>query len=405
MKRHAIVLVSSLVIAVGLTAVRASALRQTPTASPDLTVHEWGTFTSVAGADGQSQVWHPLQGPEDLPCFVTKLNPDSVKVSADLIASGFNGATWRSSISATVRMETPVLYFYTQRAQDVDVHVKFPQGVISEWYPQAVVPPTPSLFYFSDMTGQATWKHVMIRPGAAEHFPGEDAPSHYYAARDTDAAPVQVGNQQEKFLFYRGLAAFPVNIAATVAPNGAIDVAQTGDAPATTAILFEKRGDKFGYRVVNNLAAHSTIARPELTASFKSLRKDLEQTLVAQGLYAKEAAAMVNTWRDSWFEEGTRLFYFLPQPAVDQILPLDITPAPAHLTRAFVGRLEVITPEVRETVANAIRHHDQPTLTRFARFLEPIANELLASHSAGLSDADVRAAIAATATVRHSGCQ
>jgi hypothetical protein len=34
-----------------------------------------------------------------------------------------------------------------------------------------------------------------------------------------------------------------------------------------------------------------------------------------------KAAAMVETWRDSWFEEGTRLFYFLPQVTVDRILP------------------------------------------------------------------------------------
>jgi hypothetical protein len=195
-----------------------------------------------------------------------------------------------------------------------------------------------------------------------------------------------------------------VQIGATVGADGAIDVSQTGDAPAATAILFEKRGNRFGYRVVHDLGTRATIARPELTASFDAMRVDLEQTLIAQGLYAKEAAAMVNTWRDSWFEEGTRLFYFLPQRAVDQILPLDITPAPAHVTRAFVGRLEVITPEVRQTVARAIRTHDQPTLTRFARFLEPVANEMLASHAAGVTDADVHAAIAATTVVHRSGC-
>ena len=238
-----------------------------------------------------------------------------------------------------------------------------------------------------------------------EHFAGDDTPSHYYAARNTDAAPIQVGAQQEKFLFYRGLAAFPVQIGATVAADGAIDVRQTGDSPAATAILFEKRGNKFGYRVVHDLGAHATLTRPELTASFNALRADLEKALVAQGLYAKEAAAMVDTWRDSWFEEGTRLFYFLPQQAVDRILPLDITPAPAQITRAFVGRLEVITPEVRRTVAEAIRTHDQPTLTRFARFLEPIANEMLGSSSPEITPDDARAAIASTTVVRHTGCR
>src|SRR4030095_12003659 len=35
-----------------------------------LTVHEWGTFTSVAGRDGKAAQWLPLAGPNDLPCFV-----------------------------------------------------------------------------------------------------------------------------------------------------------------------------------------------------------------------------------------------------------------------------------------------------------------------------------------------
>ena len=30
-------------------------------------VHEWGTFTSIAGADGRPVGWSPLSGPDDLP--------------------------------------------------------------------------------------------------------------------------------------------------------------------------------------------------------------------------------------------------------------------------------------------------------------------------------------------------
>src|SRR6059036_2986773 len=35
-----------------------------------LVVHEWGTFTSIAGKDGVAVDWHPLNGPSDLPKFV-----------------------------------------------------------------------------------------------------------------------------------------------------------------------------------------------------------------------------------------------------------------------------------------------------------------------------------------------
>ena len=37
----------------------------------------------------------------------------------------------------TVRMETPVLYFYSARKTTVSVAVDFPKGLITEWYPHA----------------------------------------------------------------------------------------------------------------------------------------------------------------------------------------------------------------------------------------------------------------------------
>src|SRR5205814_4233702 len=83
----------------------------------DLTVHEWGTFTSVAGQDGQAIDWRPLSGPSDLPCFVAQQNPGSIKITPD---------GWLSSLLAKVRMETPVLYFYSPRSQTVQVNVRFP---------------------------------------------------------------------------------------------------------------------------------------------------------------------------------------------------------------------------------------------------------------------------------------
>ncbi len=37
---------------------------------------------------------------------------------------------------------------------------------------------------------------------------------------------------------------------------------------------------------------------------------------------------MIDTWRDSWFEEGSRLIYILPESAVNAMLPLEIDPTP-----------------------------------------------------------------------------
>jgi len=125
--------------------------------------------------------------------------------------------------------------------------------------------------------------------------------------------------------------------------------------------------------VVRTSGGNVVIDRPELTGTMESLRQELRGILTAQGLFPREAAAMVETWRDSWFEEGARLFYVLPQEAVDALLPLRIDPKPARVTRVFVGRVEIVTPEIETEVAQAIRTSDRTVLRKYGRFLEPIS--------------------------------
>jgi hypothetical protein len=342
---------------------RVAAAPQTPSAS-NLTVHEWGTFTSVAGQDGRAVEWTPLSGPSDLPCFVTFLNPNSPKISP-------GGSL--PQMKATVRMETPVVYFYAPEETTVRVAVSFPKGVVSEWYPQASVPPSFPWTKLSETTGAIQWQDVKVLPHAKPAFLTEDGLSHYYAARETDAAPIAVGGQMEKFLFYRGLASFPVPLTASLDEHGAVVVSNTSAYTMPAAILFENQNGRMGYSVVNDLKDTTTIPRPALTKNFDALRRDLQTTLVARGLYEREAAAMIETWRDSWFDEGTRVFYVFPQEAVNEILPLQISPTPKQTARVFVGRIEIFTPTVQNDVERAIRHNDLPALTKYGRFLEPIA--------------------------------
>jgi hypothetical protein len=87
---------------------------------------------------------------------------------------------------------------------------------------------------------------------------------------------------------------------------------------------------------------------------------------------------MVSTWSESWFEEGTRLFYFMPQSKVDEILPLQIRPEPASIVRAFVGRMELLTPAARENLEKAIMASDTGAMLKYGRFLQPFADIVLA---------------------------
>src|SRR5258708_20105716 len=80
-----------------------------------------------------------------------------------------------------------------------------------------------------------------------------------------------------------------------------------------------------------------------------SLARDLEGILVAQGLYQNEAQAMVQTWRDSWFEEGSRLLYIVPPEFVNPVLPLPIKPAPIQTTPALSAPLHLSPPPTPTT--------------------------------------------------------
>src|SRR5436309_3323558 len=75
-----------------------------------LAVHEWGTFTSVAGPFGKAIDWLPAGGPSDLPCFVAKSDPVGPSIKG--YSSSNSQISGRTS-TGKVRMETPVLYFYS----------------------------------------------------------------------------------------------------------------------------------------------------------------------------------------------------------------------------------------------------------------------------------------------------
>src|SRR5688572_19715154 len=120
----------------------------------ELVVHEWGTFTSIAGEDGRAVQWLPQAGPSDLPNFVGRIN-----CSPRL----------KSSLVGMVRMETPVIYFYAPRALTVNVSVRFRQGIITEWFPK------PAGLSDHDTTqdafeGDIAWRSVRIEPGGRPDF-------------------------------------------------------------------------------------------------------------------------------------------------------------------------------------------------------------------------------------------
>ena len=340
-------------------------------AGEGLVVHEWGTFTSVAARDGRNLIWRPLSVESDLPSFV---------YSAD------KGRSWRgrrypikSDRPVKVRMETPLIYFYSKEQATVRVKVGFPDGEITEWYPQA----QPLGWRGID------WGELRVMPGAHVGLKHDFRENHYYPARETDAALLKVHNgkwaEYEKFLFYRGVGNFALPLSVRL-EGDKVALANWQEEKVRKVVLFENSGGSIGYQILNISGTEVVVDRPVLGHNLTDLRQEMRMMLIADGLYEKEADAMLNTWRDSWFEEGLRVFYLMPRKTTDAILPIVIEPEPAALVRVLVGRTEIITPEMEESVANQISNLSEHSATRkaglkemkkYGRFLESILMEIL----------------------------
>ena len=100
-----------------LVAAAMAAARSVPRS--DMVVHEWGTFLAMNASDGVALdgMYHEEHA---LPGFVHARGKDQLRLRA-----------------VTVKGETPVIYFYTDRPQQVQVQVDFPGGIWTQWYPQA----------------------------------------------------------------------------------------------------------------------------------------------------------------------------------------------------------------------------------------------------------------------------
>jgi hypothetical protein len=364
----------------------------------DLVVHEWGTFTSIAGKNGIAIDWRPLNGASDLPKFVY----------TDTSRDGYRGtygekfvAGQKGNVLAKVRMETPVIYFYTPTEMDVSVNVNFPSGKITEWYPQASVvnakyDPNRQMegFRAGGYSSGINWGTIKLLPNEKPNYLREVSYSHYYPARETDSVPIQICNadktkiEKEKFLFYRGVGDFGLPLSVKIDGTNLI-LKDLGTDEVKNIIIFENRGGKIGFKYINSVPKETITERPDTTQNLDDFIGKLTTILVDEGLYPREAKALINTWRDSWFEEGLRVFYILTRKSTDKILPLSVSPQPKEVVRVLVGRAEVITPEMEKDVKEQVtllrsssakvREAARNELKKHGRFYEPILKSILES--------------------------
>ncbi len=118
----------------------------------------------------------------------------------------------------------------------------------------------------------------------------------------------------------------------------------------------------FGYRPALRPGEQATGVIPSMDharpmAEFTERLADaLAAKLTESGLYAKEARAMVNTWKTSYFQnEGIRILFVLPQSWTDAFIPISIAPKPREVVRVMVGRLELLSADREYRAEAAVR--------------------------------------------------
>jgi hypothetical protein len=121
-------------------------------------------------------------------------------------------------------------------------------------------------------------------PGEPAHFPTDKSQNHYYHARETDATTLQAefdapqkergvfhavaATQSEKFLFYRGVVAFPPPVTVQAMGGGKVRVTNAAGGKVTGLVLVTVREGAVGFRALNELevGAESVTSLPAPSA-------------------------------------------------------------------------------------------------------------------------------------------
>lgn len=330
-------------------------------------VHEWGTFTSMVSSAGQRL---PGMQHEDeaLPDFVLGRAP----------ALDFGKAMEAMPGAVTQKMETPVLYFYSDQDLRVDIDVTFTDGIISQWFPEATSfwPAIGEAQAFAG--GNMRWQ-VDVSPEETQAPPAVAPDDIWAPSRRVASQPIRVGDDVEQFVFYRGLGDFDVPLEFDVSAESISVKNRSAERVPSAFYLHLHPGG--GY--IQSLGAiepgQSVVAQGgpkelDLNQYLATAKREVRESLVASGLFEDEAQAMVDTWASSYFlTPGQRVLYVLPRGWTDALLPIQIAPTPDELVRTLVGRVEILSLDRETSLMQALReahanggNFDWRTLGHFA---------------------------------------
>jgi hypothetical protein len=351
-----------------------------PALAADLVVHEWGTITTVHAADGTpAGGLNSIDEADVLPNFVHRFEPETTRFNPERILGKLPNIPGRPDV--TLRLETPVIYFHPPPNQaftkPIDVTVRFRGGVINEFYPDAAASVALDQVRIEDkaregvitewngdvlnnyVVGTLGWKGLRLHDTVVAPLTNSEI---WLAPREVNSVSVfnPEAGEGEQYLFYRGVAHLDA-LLSTKTTRGSVELMTPAnlawlESPVTIPNIWlaDVRADGvIAFRVQPAVTLKKENAGKELARVKRfadgdytgegaaQLRSSLKKALIAQGLFADEAEAMLNTWKASYFQKpGLRVFYIVPRQWTDYFLPLGFS-VPARVTRVIVGRIDL----------------------------------------------------------------
>jgi len=330
----------------------------TCTSLPHYTAHEWGTFTTLSDSKGNSLAGLYLDD-EKLPAFVYTLPfyhpPESEPYPNPTALAG-----------VTTKMETPVIYFYSDSGFQAQAEVDFRGGAITQWYPKRIsgdTNPAPDGIDFKkdagNRLGKIRWEFQVLPKGSAAAPSPTGLTGDWNIMRSTESNLIQASSGEiEKFLFYRGLGHLSLPLKLSMPSRDTLRLANDGGYDLAYVLVLDLlSGDPNPVWWQGPLAAGSeiTLSKPAtVVLPLPEAIKGFVDALVHAGLNQLEAVTMLQKWNIHYFNHpGFKVFWIVPRALTDSILPLRLNPAPDELARVLVGRSEVLPPDFESVLRQA----------------------------------------------------
>jgi nitrogen fixation protein FixH len=369
-----------LATALMVTAIGGVALGAGPSAPDRLIVHEWGTITTRHAPDGTPQGrLNRIAVSEVLPAFVHRYEPPGTHSPATSLQKA---PLTPGRPDVTMRLETPVVYFYPPAGANpssvaaFDVSVSLRGGVLNEFYPRGdasvqldvervnlkmragALRTWDGAVLDNYLVGSLRWSRVTLKeatvlPQTASHV--------WLAPRAVRATAVAASGEGERYLFYRGVAHLDALVQTQLsgseirlsAPRRLEWLRDPGMTIGELWILDVRSDGHAAFRehkrlVIAKDGADRELARIPLFAErdysasgLGEIRGAMRRALISAGLFEEEADAMLDTWKAEYFDQpGLRVLYIVPPEWIAYYLPLTVS-APHALTRVLVGRIDL----------------------------------------------------------------